>query len=38
MEVKIKKLDPLAVIPKYAHESDAGLDLTITNMYEEDNN
>lgn len=28
MEVKIKKLDPQAVIPKYAIEGDAGLDLT----------
>lgn len=27
MKVKIKKLHPDAVIPKYAHDSDAGLDL-----------
>lgn len=28
MDVKIKKLDPKAVIPKYAKPGDAGLDLT----------
>lgn len=28
MDVKIKKLDPKAVIPKYAKLGDAGLDLT----------
>lgn len=28
MKVKIKKLHPDAVVPKYAHETDAGLDLT----------
>lgn len=28
MEIKIKKLHPDAVIPKYAKEGDAGLDLT----------
>lgn len=28
MKVKIKKLDPNAVIPSYAKEGDAGLDLT----------
>ena len=28
MEVKIKKLDPKAVIPKYAKPGDAGMDLT----------
>ena len=27
MEVKIKKLNENAVIPKYAHDTDAGLDL-----------
>lgn len=27
MEVKIKKLNEKAVIPKYAHDTDAGLDL-----------
>lgn len=30
MKVKIKKLDRSAVIPKYAKEGDAGLDLTAT--------
>lgn len=30
MKVKIKKLDKSAVIPKYAKEGDAGLDLTAT--------
>lgn len=29
MKVKIKKLHPDAVVPKYAHETDAGLDLTV---------
>lgn len=28
MKIKIKKLDPKAIIPKYAKEGDAGLDLT----------
>jgi len=27
MELKIKKLHPLAIIPEYAHPEDAGLDL-----------
>lgn len=35
MEVKVKKLNPLAVIPKYAKPGDAGLDLTATS-YEYD--
>jgi dUTP pyrophosphatase len=30
MKVKIKKLNPNAVIPKYAKEGDAGLDLVAT--------
>lgn len=30
MKVRIKKLDPNAVIPSYAKEGDAGLDLTAT--------
>ena len=30
MQVKVKKLDPKAVIPKYAKVGDAGLDLTAT--------
>lgn len=28
MKIKVKKLDPTAIIPKYAKEGDAGLDLT----------
>lgn len=35
MEVKIKKLSDNAVIPAYAHDTDAGLDLTAVN-YEYD--
>ena len=30
MKVKIKRLDKSAVIPKYAKDGDAGLDLTVT--------
>lgn len=37
MKVKIKKLNPEAIIPKYAHPTDAGLDLT-TISYERDKN
>lgn len=32
MKIKIKKLDPKAVVPAYAHEGDAGLDLTAITM------
>jgi dUTP pyrophosphatase len=32
MKIKIKKLHPNAVIPKYAKESDAGLDLVATSI------
>jgi dUTP pyrophosphatase len=32
MKVKIKKVHPDAVIPKYAKESDAGLDLVATSI------
>lgn len=32
MKVKIKKLHPKAVIPKYAKEGDAGMDLFITDI------
>ena len=32
MKVKVKKLTPEAVIPKYAKEGDAGLDLTATSF------
>lgn len=33
VRVKIKKMHPDAVIPKYAKVGDAGLDLTATSMY-----
>lgn len=36
MEVKIKKLDENAVIPTYAREGDAGLDLTATKTWEDE--
>ena len=29
MKIKIKKLHPEAIIPKYATQGDAGLDLTV---------
>lgn len=32
MKVKIKKLNEKAVVPKYAHDTDAGMDLTATSM------
>lgn len=32
MKVRIKKLTPEAVIPQYAHNSDAGLDLVATSI------
>ena len=32
MQVKIKKLSPEAVIPTYAKDGDAGMDLVITNI------
>ena len=35
MKVKIKKLHPNAVKPKYAKESDAGMDLVATNIISE---
>lgn len=39
MEVRIKKLCENAVIPSYAHASDAGMDLTATSMeIDEDGN
>jgi dUTP pyrophosphatase len=34
MKVKIKKLHPAAVLPKYAKESDAGMDLVATSIKE----
>lgn len=36
MKVKIKKLTPEAVIPKYAKSGDAGMDLTATEVLIED--
>lgn len=33
MKVRIKRLDPNSVIPSYAKEGDAGLDLTATSKY-----
>ncbi len=36
MQVRVKKLDPAAVIPKYAKAGDAGLDLTATSHEFED--
>jgi len=32
MKVKIKRLHEKSIIPKYAHDGDAGLDLTITSV------
>ena len=32
MKVKIKRLHEKSIIPKYAHDGDAGLDLTVTTM------
>jgi dUTP pyrophosphatase len=32
LDLKVKKLDPNAVIPSYANDTDAGLDLTITSQ------
>lgn len=32
MKVKVKKLHPNAIIPNYAREGDAGMDLTITTI------
>lgn len=36
MEVKIKRLSKSAVIPKYAHQTDAGLDLTAVSKWEDE--
>lgn len=36
MDVKIKKLDPKAVIPKYAKPGDAGMDLTAISCEQDD--
>lgn len=35
LEIKIKKLHPKAIIPKYAKDGDAGLDLTATSIINE---
>jgi dUTP pyrophosphatase len=32
MKVKIRKLDPTAMIPSYAHSTDAAMDLTATSI------
>ena len=37
MKVKIKKLDPRAVIPEYARPGDAAVDMTAIAMYRGDN-
>jgi len=34
LKVKIKKLDPNAIIPSYSKDGDAGMDLTITRIIE----
>ncbi|WP_436659865.1 dUTP diphosphatase [Acinetobacter sp. P1(2025)] len=36
MDIKIKRLNDNAIIPKYAHESDAGLDVTATSKSYDD--
>lgn len=38
MKVKIKKLTESAVIPTYAKDGDAGMDLTATRIWYDDNN
>lgn len=39
MEIKVKKISPNAVMPKKAHKSDAGFDLTATSKeYDNDGN
>ena len=38
MQVKIKKLHPKAVIPKYSKPGDAGMDLIATEIISENNN
>lgn len=35
MQVRFKKLDPRAVIPSYAHTTDAGIDLTAISVSED---
>lgn len=36
MKVRVQKLNDKAVIPKYAHDSDAGLDLTCVGFHTDD--
>lgn len=38
MKVRVKKLDSRAVIPNYAKEGDAGLDLTAISVSSDDKN
>lgn len=39
MKIKIKKLNPLAVVPKKAHQTDAGFDLhAVSKNYDDDGN
>lgn len=39
MKVRFKKLSPDAVIPRYAHDTDAAMDLTATRCtFDEDGN
>lgn len=38
MKVKIKKLDPKAVVPRYAHDTDAGLGLMAVSKQMENGN
>lgn len=33
MEVKIKRLNSMAIVPQYAHSTDAGMDLFATSKY-----
>tara|TARA_Y100000114_G_scaffold96246_1_gene89573 strand:- start:9083 stop:9499 length:417 start_codon:yes stop_codon:yes gene_type:complete len=36
MRIRIKKLDPSAIVPKYAHFGDAAVDLTCVRRWEDD--
>jgi dUTP pyrophosphatase len=38
MKIKIKRLHPNSVIPRYAKHGDAGMDLTATSKYYDENN
>ena len=38
MKIKIKKLHPNAVVPKYAKPGDAGMDLTVTEAFRDKKN